>query len=246
MERGLTRLSIVYIAKNIIDGKFYIGVTMGTLAKRKREHFHAARAGIKSRFYNAIRKHGAENFAFSVLDELPNYQVALSQERLRIAEMEPPYNFTKGGEGNLVFKMPLEIRARLAEKQRGSVGYWRGKKRPQETIDKMRLAKLTNPTRYWLGRKRSPETIAKIVATKTNVKRTNKSVAETEARKRNIVVATEAIKKPVVCLNDSRWFSSARDASVHYGFCKTSVAAVACGRRKQVCGLKFEYAGAVS
>lgn len=32
----------------------------------------------------------------------------------------------------------------------------------KKTIEKIRKAKLKNPTRYWLGKKRSPETIAKI------------------------------------------------------------------------------------
>lgn len=39
---------------------------------------------------------------------------------------------------------------------------WLGKKRSQETIEKIRETKLSNPVRFWLGRNRSDETKTKM------------------------------------------------------------------------------------
>ncbi len=42
------------------------------------------------------------------------------------------------------------------------MNWWTGKKHTKEAKEKMREAKLKNPTRYWLGKKRSEETIKKM------------------------------------------------------------------------------------
>lgn len=58
----------------------------------------------------------------------------------------------------------------------------------------------------------------------------------------NVRKAVEAIRKPVVCLNDGRVFSSAREASLFYGFTKNKVSKIATGAIKNhPSGLRFEY-----
>ena len=141
---------VIYRIDNLIDGKFYIGVAGGGVLKRRREHFSAARLKVdkgRSKLYNAIRKYGEDQFQFSIMEELDTYADALAREVLLIAELAPHYNITKGGQGVTGHKMPRDIVERLAAQQRGSIGYWRGKTRPPETIEKIRRTKLDNPPR---------------------------------------------------------------------------------------------------
>lgn len=42
---------------------------------------------------------------------------------------------------------------KMSQSHKGKSGYWTNKKRYPETVEKMRQAKLINPTRYWLGKK---------------------------------------------------------------------------------------------
>ena len=235
---------LIYQITNLIDGKFYIGVASAGLPKRRREHLYAARHSHRKdnrKLYNAMRKHGVENFGFDVICECDSWEDALKKEIELIASMKPQYNLTAGGQGVLGLKFSAEARAKLSMRMRGTPGAWLGKKRSQEDIEKMRAAKLENPTRYWLGKKRSQSTNEKISKTKTGVKRTNKTLAETEARRACIKIANEKKKKPVICVNDGLRFGSAKEASLHYGLHPTTVASVAGGRRKAANGLRFVY-----
>jgi hypothetical protein len=53
--------------------------------------------------------------------------------------------------------------------KKGQIPYYLGKKMSLESREKMRLAKLKNPTRYWLGKKRDVETINKIIKKKKGI-----------------------------------------------------------------------------
>jgi len=51
---------IVYLSKNILNNKVYIGITTRTLEKRKYEHIYSAFYKLynyKIRFYNSIKTH---------------------------------------------------------------------------------------------------------------------------------------------------------------------------------------------
>jgi hypothetical protein len=56
---------IIYSAKNIINNKIYIGQTKYTIEKRKAQHLVTVENNnynYRSKFYNAIKKYGKENF----------------------------------------------------------------------------------------------------------------------------------------------------------------------------------------
>lgn len=95
---------LIYQAKNLITGKIYVGKTVGTLESRRRGHLRRAQEGSETAFHRSIRKHGAGNFEFSILEEcLPN--VDLNQrERFYIATLDcmspKGYNLTPGGDGH--------------------------------------------------------------------------------------------------------------------------------------------------
>lgn len=231
---------LVYKATNAINGKFYIGVTNGSVAKRRREHFHAARAGSHTKFHRAIRKHGEANFSFEVIDTKAEYAEALSREIELIAKMAPSYNITKGGQGVLGLRIPPETLARMAEQRRGSVGYWRGKKRP-DVAEAMRARLKEKPMRYWLGKTRSEATKQKISTSKRGCPRPPLPESVVDIFRENMRRAAKARRKPVVCLTDGKTFESAAAASAAYGFSSATVAAVCAGRRNAARGLRFAY-----
>ena len=101
--RNLLAPTLIYKALCLVDGSFYIGVTMQSLEKRKEGH----RVKALSRtldggylyhrpFYVALRTHGIDKFEFSVLERYDNKAMALKHEAELIAELAPPLNSAKG------------------------------------------------------------------------------------------------------------------------------------------------------
>ena len=97
---------IVYAVTNLINGKRYIGITEGTLARRWVWHKTAARAGAKTYLHAAMRKYGPESFKTEVLAQvMPGFDrgVLCEMEKLLIAQegtLTPKgYNMTPGGDG---------------------------------------------------------------------------------------------------------------------------------------------------
>jgi group I intron endonuclease len=230
---------VVYVATNLVDGGEYVGVASHGVAKRRREHFCASRKGSMLYFHRAIQKHGQNNFRFVVLEKHDDYSVALKREMEIISERKPKYNLTLGGEGALGFKMPAEIVKRLAESRRGTVGYWRGKKRPEAATWLLR----NGPTRYWKGKKRSAETNEKISKTKTGVPRKPPPEHALEVFRNNMRRAAVARRRKVICLDDGLTFDSSVEAAKHYGFKSSSVNQVCDPRRpqKSLFGKSFKY-----
>ena len=237
------RETILYGARNLVNGNQYIGITRLTLDERRRKHLTSANQGVRGRFYNAIRKHGQEKFEFYEIARYPTFKEASQAEREKIAEIDPEYNVTRGGEGALGYRHDAATLEIMRQNKLGKPGPWLGKKRSPETIEKLRAAKLARPQRYWLGKKRDQSTIDKIKA-KTKGRPAQKSTPLMEqTRADNMRRASAARRRPVICLTDGEIYESAQDASLAYGFCRTSVAAV-CGpnaKCKAVYGLRFAY-----
>lgn len=216
--------SLVYRIDNLLDGKFYIGVCSGGLRKRKREHLCCARTTWRgrSRLYSAIRKYGEHNFEFSVIADGMSQVEALAMEVRLICEMSPAYNITIGGEGAVGAKITEEGRKRLSEAAKSRPGYWRGKKRPDMAAGAQdRLLK--RPLRYWAGKKRDAATNVKISQAKTGVPRRGGTQLMLATAAENMRRAARARRKPVRCLDDGLEFQSSTEASVYYGFHRTTV-----------------------
>lgn len=61
---------IIYMAKNKVNNKIYIGQTIKTLEQRKAQHIATALSGNGFRFHNAIRRYGIDNFVWSIVEEV--------------------------------------------------------------------------------------------------------------------------------------------------------------------------------
>jgi group I intron endonuclease len=101
-ERRDTQM-IIYMATCSKNSKSYIGVTKRPLTIRIRAHMRCVKDGVKTHFYNAIRKHGIDSFVWDVIDKVSPAQ-AFEREKYYISKFDTlknGYNSTVGGEGDL-------------------------------------------------------------------------------------------------------------------------------------------------
>lgn len=99
-----TKISIVYCATNKKNNKRYIGKTINGLEARKQGHIYTASKECETYFARAIRKYGAENFEWTVLEYHSSDKEAQKREAELIIEFqtqipENGYNITPGGNG---------------------------------------------------------------------------------------------------------------------------------------------------
>lgn len=108
---------IVYKATSKITGKCYIGYT-NNLARRKRLHKFNAKTR-SSKFYQAIRAQGFENFDWIEIYSTNDKEEAFTQEAVLIEQYDTinnGYNTVRGGwrQHDFVDKLPTELKCRLA------------------------------------------------------------------------------------------------------------------------------------
>jgi group I intron endonuclease len=94
----------IYTIQNTINGKFYIGLT-NNIKKRFRQHEINGERGSGSCkwLYRAIKKHGLNNFVFTVIEEnITTIECAREREIYYIEKYESyteGYNANRGGTG---------------------------------------------------------------------------------------------------------------------------------------------------
>lgn len=100
------KTGIIYLCKNILNSKCYVGQTVSTLQKRKSEHLNVAKNNnSKKRYYfhKALSKYGFENFEWIVLWE--GHVELLSDMEIYFINLydscNSGYNLTLGGGGKL-------------------------------------------------------------------------------------------------------------------------------------------------
>lgn len=129
---------VIYMAENRINGKSYVGQTVGSLEKRKQTHISCSLNDSDNLyFHNAIKKHGVESFNWVILDECDNTKDLAELEIYYIkfyGTFEKGYNLTRGGDGgSLGFKHSEESKLRMSLAKKG--------KKPSEATIKGRKNK---------------------------------------------------------------------------------------------------------
>jgi hypothetical protein len=180
---------VLYQAVNRINGKRYIGATRQGLTKRAYGHYSVAN---KQPLGEAIREYGRENIVFSVLVVCPNYRYALDLETAYIKASNPEYNLIASG-------------------------YWAGKKRPKETIDK-------------------------IIATKKAAPKRTPTEKEQAARRQCIKIANLARLRAVVCISTGEIFDSMAEAAIKLRVPRTNIWFACHNPGRKVRGMEFCYA----
>jgi hypothetical protein len=91
----------IYLITNSQNGKQYVGLTIGTLQDRLKQHFASAKKGRKAPLPNAIQKYGEDAFSISLIradarsyDELQEQEI---QEIARRDTTKNGYNSAIGG-----------------------------------------------------------------------------------------------------------------------------------------------------
>ncbi|MEC5217597.1 group I intron endonuclease [Actimicrobium sp. GrIS 1.19] len=91
----------LYLITNTINTKVYVGITIGSLENRLKQHFAAARRGRKSAFTNAITKYGEQAFNIEPISITAlSYAELQALEVLEIAKRDSirnGYNTAHGG-----------------------------------------------------------------------------------------------------------------------------------------------------
>jgi group I intron endonuclease len=88
----------IYLLRNVVNGKTYVGKTIKSLDERFARHIRASKR-IKTYLYNAINKHGYDNFCVELLEKVSNIEILDEREKYWIEFLRPEYNMTSGGDG---------------------------------------------------------------------------------------------------------------------------------------------------
>lgn len=103
-------------------------------------------------------KIGKEKFIKGVI-EFCNVELLNEREIYWINKICPRFNIAKGGDGGLIGDANPAKRPEVREKISKAL---KNKKLSEEHKQKLREAKLKNPSKYWAGKKRDEETCKKI------------------------------------------------------------------------------------
>jgi group I intron endonuclease len=182
---------IVYIARNKITDKVYVGQTTVSLAERKGDHKRKSQIhNSKSYFHSAIRKYGFGNFSWKTIDKADSRKELNKSEKYWIKHYksntkEYGYNLTSGGdtiEFNDEVKQKIgasqkgtkrskEFKKKISAVTKGRLNPFYGKRHTPETKIKCGIKNI--------GRKHAPEHIAKCVhiGSKNHKAKINESIA---------------------------------------------------------------------
>jgi group I intron endonuclease len=188
----------IYQITNTVNGKIYIGKTTKTIEERFQRHTYNANAKSQTHLYRAIRKYGTEAFITTELESGFDNEDALNEAEIRyIAELNPHYNMTAGGEGMSGFNPSSETRKKISKAMKGKKlseqtkrkmsEVRKGKKHPEERKRKIGDALKGKPkseehirkiSKAFKGRKLSEETKRKI----SDAKKGSKHSAEAKRK----------------------------------------------------------------
>ena len=156
---------IIYKVTNLTNNKVYIGKTIKSLTHRKNNHLSDARRGGKSLFHRAIRKYGAENFCWEVMDKVMFSDLLLELEKFYISKYNSKapngYNLTDGGDGNCGWHPSGESRRKMSDAHLG-------KRQPLSEETKRKIGEANKLS--LLGKHPSEETKRKMSESRTGKK----------------------------------------------------------------------------
>lgn len=194
-------MGCVYQAQNMINGKVYIGKTIGSLKNRIASHHSLMRNGSNYYFYQAMRKYGKDNFKWTELFQSDDEKQLSEKEIMFIKSLgtlKPfGYNLSEGGEGQKGYHHTDEAKRKIGLAGIGRQKTAEGRERirqsklgvplSKEHREKLKKARakrvISNETREKLrlagmGRVFSEETIAKMKKSREGYKHSSETIAK--------------------------------------------------------------------
>jgi group I intron endonuclease len=144
-KQSMVSISI-YRITNRVNGKVYVGQTR-VPKRRWTDHQYAAKKNVDTYFYSAVRKYGASNFEYEIMEVCTLAQADDREmywiRRLRATDKEYGYNTSIGGtNGNN--STSQEVRDKISRAKKGvSTGPC-----PPERAENIRRAKLASGYRH--------------------------------------------------------------------------------------------------
>lgn len=155
MKGNVTKPAVVYEAVNLVNGKRYIGITGRGILARSAEHAIQARRKIDNgAFHRAIRKYGAKVFKYRVLLRCGTCEIALQEEIRLIALLNPEYNSTKGGDGQLGRRVTQKMREAAYKVSQANIGR-KHPPRTKEMRERLSVVGKTEKSRLTFAKYRS-------------------------------------------------------------------------------------------
>jgi len=114
-------MGVVYICKNKINNKVYVGQTVRKLKERIYDHLNKTKLKKNNHFHNALKKHGKENFVWEILEENIKEEDLDDKEIFYIKKYESykkekGYNSLIGGKSNRI-SLNKEVREKMSIKR---------------------------------------------------------------------------------------------------------------------------------
>jgi group I intron endonuclease len=115
-------MGYIYLIRNRVNGKSYVGRTLKTIVQRFTQHKQDAGKGSECALHRSMRKHGFDSFTVEVvcqaedfrLNDLEKHYIKLFNTR---ADTGYGYNMTDGGDG--AHYQTEDTRARISAVQKG-------------------------------------------------------------------------------------------------------------------------------
>jgi group I intron endonuclease len=126
---------LIYLLKNTVNDKIYVGQTWRPLLKRIYEGYRHSH-----HISNAIKKYGKDKFYYTVLTVCGTQEIADYWERhfiIKYNSIENGYNLKEGGSNG---RLSEQTKLKISEAQSGEKGHWYGKTFSLETKTKMSKA----------------------------------------------------------------------------------------------------------
>lgn len=177
---------IVYLIRNKVSGKCYVGQTRRTLQQRFNSHKKVVgRSNACKALSDAMARHGVDNFSIEVLHRCSSQEEMDRMEIQFIAKLKTfapgGYNLTLGGGGKSGYKHSAESVEKMAASHRGKPLTEEHKKKVSESLIGNKRA---------LGSRHSEETKSAISAMQIGIKRP----PQTEAHRAAIAAARAGTK----------------------------------------------------
>jgi len=219
-------MGYIYLIRNTINGKGYVGQTAASIEQRFSEHVVASKRGCGNALYKAMRKYGIENFSVSevascdslLLNDLEKHYIKFYGT---FAPTGHGYNLTLGGDGALGYVMSEESKAKMSLAKKGKPMSEAGKQARRGKIAWNRGMRKPKPVRIKKDRQPiSEETRAKMSAAKLGKVPWNKGKGKVVEKVHGTVVirsCSEETKVKIGNANRGRykvvpWTQARRDA----------------------------------